>query len=140
MPFCGRFVITKMNAKFFKINMSLFFNKLLCFSSVWIVSNGRRSSFFFHSRGIYLNLLDPKFYRKFGIQVRGAIMPSTPDIFFRKQKTFLWTTQNFISLHTPNSNNDIRTIKKSSRKILNASVFILRKFWKNQLRPQIFKK
>ena len=68
---------------------------------------------FFHSRGIYLNLLDPKFYRKFGIQVRGAIMPSTPDIFFQKQKTFLWTTQYFILSHTPNSNSNIHEYKNN---------------------------
>ena len=69
--------------------------------------------FFFHSRGIYLNLLDPKFYRKFGIQVRGAIMPSMPDIFFQKLKTFLWTTQYCILSHTPNSNSNIHEYKNN---------------------------
>ena len=59
---------------------------------------------------------------------KGAIMPSTPDIFFQKQKTFLWTTQYFILLHTPNSNIDIHMNKNNKHKyckILNASVFIL---------------
>ena len=45
---------------------------------------------------------------------KGAIMPSTPDIFFQKQKTFLWTTtQYFILLLTPNSNNGIHMYRNN---------------------------